>query len=80
MIRGDAPLKKGDLVTWVSSWRRTARGDGAEDIGVAWTELAQQNPPWLPPSEEGITWIRGHHEPGSPEGKALMVAYALGAL
>lgn len=70
-------LKKGDLVTWISSWRHTTRG--AEAIGVAWTELAQRNPSWLPLEQEGITWIRGHHEPGSLEGKALMVAYALGA-
>jgi hypothetical protein len=26
---------------------------------------------------EGITWIRGHHEPDSKEAQALLVAYAL---
>lgn len=27
--------------------------------------------------EEGINWIRGHHEPGSPEFTALRAAFAL---
>lgn len=26
---------------------------------------------------EGVTWIRGHHEPGSPEARALKTANAL---
>lgn len=29
-------------------------------------------------SDEGITWIRGHHAPDSKEVAALLVAYALG--
>jgi len=31
----------------------------------------------VPRDEEGITWIRGHHEWNTEEGKALRAAYAL---
>ena len=32
---------------------------------------------WMRGEGEGIWWIRGHHDENSPEGQALLAAYAL---
>lgn len=33
---------------------------------------------WLYKEHEGVTWIRGHHDPDSADAKALIAANALG--
>lgn len=50
------------------NWRRgTVRHNGSHN-------LIQSN---VQRSDEGITWIRGHHDRRSAEAKALLAAYAL---
>jgi len=62
----NAPLKVGDPITWMGSNRAPAQLYVIDP--TSWVETYQ---------DEGINWIRGHHEPGSPELLALIVAHAL---
>lgn len=79
-------IKKGDPVTVVWTLRRTCaaqlyRGTvwkaDAEGIYVKLSGLGTYIGQNFPATREGITWIRGNHNQGSDEGRALLVAYAL---